>query len=263
MPVRVLAASAFCVAAVCQVSSAAAASLLLSGSLSGSYGDLSTPGGDSSIWGGVGRANLAILDPGPNIQVNLADAEFNFPKSSTISNTNLWGYGGDVYWRDYAGAFGASVATLRFPDSHTSQSLSYGLFGEAYFFRSITLRLKGGAVTNNVSAYYGDAGIAVYPVRNIALDADVDYAKIQHGGPELRDVKVSAEYLPVPKIPVSVNVGYTYEKLSQISGHVNVFSAGITVYFGGEGVDGSLRDRQRNGPITWDGTPASLIGLGL
>ncbi|HEY1961139.1 MAG TPA: hypothetical protein VGG69_01875 [Rhizomicrobium sp.] len=230
-----------------------------SGNVNASYSNLSARGGDSSVWGGVARGNLTAMDPGINVQAKAGGDWINLPKSGG-SNTNLWDFGGDVYWRDWAGDFGGSVEEVRLPDAHAS-SLSYGLFGEAYLLRSLTFRAKGGKLTNDVNAWYGSAGLLAYPVRNIALGAGFDYAKVQHGGPTLKDANVSAEYLPVPTIPVSVSLGYNYEKVGDASGHIDVLSAGITMYLGGAGVDGSLRDRQRNGAVTWDGAPASLVGL--
>jgi hypothetical protein len=233
--------------------------MALSGNVNASYANLSARAGDSSVWGGVARGNLAIMDPGINVEAKAGGDWLNLPKSGS-SNTNLWDFGGDAYWRDYAGDFGGTIEEIRLPDAHAS-SLSYGLFGEAFLGPAITLRLKGGEITHDVGAWYGSAGLLAYPIRNVALGAGFDYAKVQHGGPELKDANVSAEYLPVPHVPVSVSLGYSYEKIGQTSGHIDVLSAGITVYLGGEGVDGSLRSRQRNGAVTWDGAPASLVGL--
>jgi hypothetical protein len=231
----------------------------VSGNVNASYANLSARGGDVSVWGGAARGNLTIMDPGINVEAKAGGDWVNLPKSGG-SNTNLWDFGGDVYWRDYAGDFGGTVEDIRLPDTHAS-SLSYGLFGEAFLWRNFTLRAKGGKTTHDLSAWYGSVGLLAYPVRNIALGIGYDYAKVQHDGPQLQDANVSAEYLPVPRIPVSVSLGYSYEKVGQTSGHIDVLSAGITVYLGGEGVDGSLRSHQRNGAVTWDGAPASLIGL--
>jgi hypothetical protein len=238
---------------------AMADSMALSGNVNASYANLSAPGGDVSVWGGVARANLAIMDPGINVQAKAAGDWVNLPKNGG-SNTNVWDFGGDVYWRDWAGDFGGSVEEIRLPNAHAN-SLSYGLFGEAFLWRRVTLRMKAGKLTNDLDAWYGSAGLLLYPIRNIALGGGFNYAKVQHGGPELKDGNVSAEYLPVPSIPVSVILGYSYEEIGHASGHVDVLSAGITVYLGGEGVDGSLQSRQRNGAVTWDGAPSSLVGL--
>ena len=233
--------------------------MALSANVNAAYNNLSAPGGDTSLWGGVARGNLTIMDPGINVEAKAGGDWLNLPKSGG-SNTNLWDFGGDAYWRDRAGDFGGSLEEIRLPDAHAS-SLSYGLFGEAFLWRSFTLRLKAGKLTNDVNAWYGSAGLLAYPVRSIALGVGFDYARVQDGGTELKAANVSAEYLPVPNIPVSVSLGYNYEKVGQTNGHIDVLTAGITVYLGGEGVDGSLRSRQRNGAVTWDGAPASLVGL--
>src|SRR4051794_26158099 len=91
----------------------------LSGNLSTSYANLSTPGGNVSVWRGMARGNLTIMDPGINVQAKAGGDWIDLPKSGG-SNTNLWDFGGDVYWRDYAGDFGGTVEAFRLPDGHTN-----------------------------------------------------------------------------------------------------------------------------------------------
>lgn len=234
----------------------------LSGSFSGDYSYLKTPGGDTSVWDGLGRVNFTITDPGLNVELRAANDYSNFLQTNGVRH-DLWDYGGDVYWRDYAGAIGGSVTAIQLPVEHSSQSIAYGGFGEAYLFGAFTLRVKGGAISNNLSGYYAGGAAVAYPVKNIAVDLEFDYAKLEHNGPDLKNVGLTAEYLPVPSIPVSLTLGYSYETASQIPNHIDVWTAGITVYLGGAGVDGSLRDRQRNGTLVWNGAPQNLLGLTL
>ena len=241
---------------------AAADSMSLSGSLGASYSYLKTPGGDTSVWDGLGEVNFTITDPGFNVELRGANDYSNFLQTNGVRH-DLWDYGGDAYFRDYAGAIGASVTAVQLPVQHSSQSIAYGGFGEAYLFGAFTLRAKGGAISNDLSGYYAAGGAAAYPVKNIAVNLEFDYAKLEHNGPDLKSVGLTAEYLPVPSVPVSLTFGYSYETVSQISNHVDVWSAGIKVYLGGAGRDGSLRDRQRDGALVWNGAPQNLLGLTL
>ncbi|HEY4115968.1 MAG TPA: hypothetical protein VGM17_18065 [Rhizomicrobium sp.] len=232
--------------------------LQLSGLVGGGFANLKTPGGDTTDWNGRASANLMITDPGFNVQANIQDERLNYPKSA--GGDSLLSYGGDVYWRDYAGVFGANVSTVQFPHAGSTE-VTFGGFGEGYVMQSLTLRMKGGLVRGHTDAYYADAGFVAYPFKSIALSADVNYAKIHNGGPTLRDGKFMAEFLPVSDIPVSLTLGYDYEKVSQISDHIDILSVGLKIYFGGAGRDGSLRSRQRNGIATWDGPPDTLKAL--
>jgi hypothetical protein len=235
----------------------AAGTFDFSGSAEVGYAHIDTPGKQTNAWTGQGSANLMITDPGINAQLNFRNDAYDVGSNST----DYWGFGGDLYWRDYAGAFGANVTTHVLSSGGSGDDLSYGLFGESYLLRQLTLRLKGGHVSNNLEANYADAGMVGYPIDDIALSLDVDYAKLQHGDNQLRDATLAAEYLPVRQVPISIKIGYGYADLSQLKQNLNILSVGLKVYFGGEGHDGSLRTRQRNGAISWDGPPSTIIGL--
>ena len=233
--------------------------LQLSGILGGGYTNFTTPGGDTTSWNGRASANLMVSDPGINVQGNFADAQMNYPGKSG-GGQSLPSYGGDVYWRDYAGTFGVNVTALRFPHG-SSTEIGYGFFGEGYILPMLTLRVKAGQVAGDTRAQYLSAGGIVYPFRSIALNADLNYGKINHGGPTMRDAQLGAEFMPLPYVPVSLRLGYDFEKLNQFHDHINVLSVGLRFYFGGGGKDDSLRSYQRNGIVTWDGPPETLQGL--
>lgn len=238
----------------------AAGDFEFSGRAQADYSNIDTPGAATNVWSGSGAANLMITDPGLNVQFNFLNDSYN----AAPKNQDYWGYGGDLYWRDYAGAFGANITVHALANGGSGDDLSYGLFGESYLLRQLTLRLKAGHVSNNIDANYADAGMVGYPSDNLALSLDLDYGKLQHGSEELREAAFAAEYLPVPQVPISVSIGYGFADLSQLKKNMNILSVGLKVYFGGQGKTGSLRDRQRNGALSWDGAPSNtIVGLQL
>lgn len=219
-------------------------------------------------WLANGSAVLTLDNPGLNIQANLGDNGDQFPSKGF---RDYWSYGGDIYWRDYAGSFGinanSSIASNvgALSVKATPYSLqTYGLFSQWFAEPYLTLELKGGRFERQDEGFYGDGAIVLYPYHDMALSVTVDYAGAQHVREEVRDVDVTVEYLPVHEVPVSLYVGYDYAVESQLPHQqVSVLLVGIKAYLGGGGRSGSLVDYQRNGTTNWDAAPATAFELGF
>jgi hypothetical protein len=238
----------------------------LSGNLAAGYDRYDANGNSADQWSASGSAVLTLDNPGFNIQGNFANSAVNTPASKTIAGTSTdeWGYGADVYWRDYAGEFGANVTQNTISAGSGRDYLSAGLFGEFYMLSDVTLRAKGGRLQGDGDGWYGDSGVVFYPLDQIALSITGDYARLEHNGPQLTDGAFAIEYLPVRDVPVSLSLGYTYAHTQRLMGNfggdANVFSIKLRAYFGGGGRNGGLADYQRNGATSWDGAPATIVG---
>ena len=247
---------------------ACAQELSIAGTLEGGYSTYNTPGSSLDEFKGAGSAVLTIDNPGINLQANFGNSGLKAGNQSA----DVWRYDGDVFWRDRAGTLGingggdTASAIIRASGKKTGKGQSlyhYGAFGEYYPFRELTLRAKGGRVDGDISGYYADAGLVVYPLNSIAISLDADYVKLDKPQPTVRDLSLAAEYMPVRDIPFTVSIGYTYAMPSDLHGHLDVLSAGIKWYFGGDGRSGTLADHQRNGPDSWNGPPPTLVSLGF
>jgi hypothetical protein len=264
----------FCVATL-GASQAAAQSYdgWVAGTVGAGWTDFLTPHASTNDWTANGSVVFTVGNPGFNLQANFANNALEIPRSGTTASqsSDLWSYGGDVFWRDYAGSTGIDInfasaissGSTTFK-SGTASYDTYGWFGQFFALPDLTLELKGGRVEDRLEGWYGDAGAIFYPYPTIGLNLTLDYADAQHVRREMKDASFVAEYLPVREVPVSLYIGYDYAEYSQISPHhVNIFLVGVKAYLGGGGREGTLVDYQRNGTTNWDGAPATLIGLGF
>lgn len=175
-------------------------------------------------------------------------------------SVKLANFGGDLFWRDKAGAIGASVGYHRLSAdasllgislSGTANVQSYGAFGEWYANKWLTLQVKGGGFGSDVSGGYAGAGFSFYPLRTLAWTATYDYLSFSHFG-DMSSLSTGLEYLPMPSIPISIAAHYAYSW----SGGANANTFGITLTFrvGPGGRD--LRSWDRTGPTQWTGAIA-------
>lgn len=234
---------------------------MIAGTLGVGWTDYLTHGSHSDDWLASGSAVLKIDNPGFNIQVNFDNSAVRAPAASS---GDLASYGGDVYWRDYAGSIGINITDNMLTSSGVGSANyeSFGLFGQWFALPQLTLEIKGGRFDGNHEGWYGDGAVVYYPYADIALSLGADYGDGQRDHHELKDASLLAEYLPVHEIPVSMYIGYDFAEYSQLSHHdANVLMFGLKAYLGGGGRSGTLVDYQRNGTTNWDGAPATLVGL--
>ncbi|HEY1613364.1 MAG TPA: hypothetical protein VGF97_06695 [Rhizomicrobium sp.] len=235
-----------------------------SGTLQGAYSYFDAPKSHQGAFYANGSALFALSDPGFNFQGN-----FNNANISAFSNSgDSWGAGGDVFWRDHAGTIGANATTHSIPGG---DYLSFDGFGQWYASPEATVQIKGGWLSNRYDGPFASAGVVVYPMDLISLDLTADYAKANNLGTQLKDVGLTAEYLPVPDLPVSLAVSYSRSRIdglplgSQLHGvtdrNDDIFGVAVKLYLGGGGGGNTLRDYQRNGPVYWDGAPSNLLEL--
>ncbi|MGH6871018.1 MAG: hypothetical protein ACREHE_05870 [Rhizomicrobium sp.] len=235
----------------------------LAGTLSAGYDryDLNGTGAKPvNEFDGSGSAVLTLDNPGGNIQVNTSNEAIK----TNGNDTDLWSFGADAYWRDYAGEFGVNFTQNTFVTSTGHDFYSGGFFGEFYMLSNLTLRAKGGRIQGDEDGWYGDTGLVFYPMNQIAISLTGDYARFQHTtGPRLTDGQVAIEYLPVRSVPVSLSFGYTFARYQHLSGgaggNASIFTIALKAYFGGVR-NGGLIDYHRNGATGWDGAPSALVG---
>jgi hypothetical protein len=240
----------------------------LSGNLTAGYSRYDVSGKSADAWSGAGSAVLTLDNPGGNIQANFLNSDVNTIATKKLAGTSTddWGYGGDAYWRDYAGEFGVNITQNTIVKSSRGEDLSGGFFGEFYALSDLTLRAKGGRLQGGADGWYGDTGLAFYPAEQLAISITGDYARLKNNGPEVTDAAFGIEYLPVRDVPVSLSLGYTYaryEHTGALGGDTNIFSVALKAYLGGGGRNGGLVDYQRNGATNWDGAPATIAGIGF
>ena len=231
----------------------------LSGTLSAGYDRFDTDGHTVNDFNASGSAVLTLDNPGGNIQVNTNNDALKL----NGNDRDVWTYGADMYWRDYAGDFGVNFTEGTNLTTTGHDFYSGGFFGEFYIFPHLTLRAKGGRVQGDSDGWYGDTGLVYYPLDQVAISVTGDYARFQHDGPRVTDGQFSIEYLPVRDVPVSLTLGYTYARYQNLTGGLggdtNIFSIALKAYFGGVR-SGGLVDYHRNTATNWDGAPASLVG---
>ncbi|HEX3674097.1 MAG TPA: hypothetical protein VHU87_07460 [Rhizomicrobium sp.] len=234
----------------------------LSGNLTVDYDRYDNNSHSANQWNANGSAVLTIDNPGINLQINAGNSNVTIPK---MNDTNDWGYGGDFYWRDYAGDFGVNVneSTFSGPGTGDRNFLSGGFFGEFFVSQNLTLRAKGGRMQGDVDGWYGDTGLVYYAFDAMALSVTADTIQLQHDGPKFTDGEIGVEYLPVRDVPISLGLNYTFGRSQHLiggfGGDTNIFSIALKAYFGGGGRNGGLVDYQRNGATDWDGVPSTVV----
>jgi hypothetical protein len=219
-------------------------------------------------WLANGSAVLTLNNPGFNFQLNGNDNDDQIPSKTS---RDFWSYGGDIFWRDYAGSFGinanssvgSNVGALAV-SAKPYDVQTYGIFGQWFAEPDLTMEIKTGRFQGQDEGMYGDWAVVIYPYHDLALSLTADYAEAQHVREEVRDGVFMLEYLPVHDVPVSLYVGYDYAIESQLPHQqVSVLLVGIKAYLGGGGGGGTLVDYQRNGPTNWDAASPTPFDLGF
>jgi hypothetical protein len=239
------------------------------GTVGAGWSDYLLPGQrkNTSDWLASGSAVLTVDNPGFNVQANFNNSAVEMPKQSA----DTWSFGGDVYWRDYAGSVGFNVnfatdvntGSTTVGAGHDDEE-NYGWFGQWFVRRDLTLQFKGGITDGRFEGEYGGAGVVFYPYQYIATSLTADYTQDPHIREQVRDATFTVEYLPVHDIPVSLYLGYDYSLVSQLPHEqVSVLLVGLKAYLGGGGRSGTLVEYQRNGATNWDGAPAAVLELGF
>jgi hypothetical protein len=225
-----------------------------------------------NAWLAKGSAVFTVTNPGLNIQINAADDADRIPSRGL---KDFGSYGGDVYWRDYAGSFGinanastatdlAALSNKAAPAPYSYSVQTYGLFGQWFAEPYLTLEMKGGRFEGKIEGLYGDGAVVLYPYHDMALSLTADYADAEHLRKDVRDLVFTVEYLPVHDVPVSLYIGYDFAYANQLPHQqVSVLLVGIKAYIGGEGRTGSLVDYHRNGTTDWDAAPSTVFELGF
>ena len=220
-------------------------------------------------WNANASALLTIDNPGFGLQGNFNNDNF----SAAAHGGDYWNFGGDAYWRDYAGAIGLDVDTHAISNfiqnGRGADFNNYGWFGQWYVMPELTLELKGGWMGGHYEGPYGGAGVVGYPLDSVALELTADYAKANHTKPELEDIGLNAEWLPLTEFPVSVAFSYTRAQFRRLvlpgetSRDTDVWGVAFKVYFGGGAEGDTLRDYHRNGPVHYDSAPAAISQFGF
>lgn len=292
------AAAVMCAAVLPSVPACAEVDNLLSGTVQFGYANFGTPEQRTNDWQALGSVLVTFDDPGFNVQANVSTDQVN-QGPVTITNTGKkqsvkritnfndsdWKYGGDLFWRDWAGDFGFNFTDDRGSLDTTGHRVitptggtagkpikierasdtnfeNVGAFGEWFVSREFTFRGKGGWEFGDNDGYYAGGAFVYYPFRQVAMSAGADYSRLRQSE-RVEDATASIEFLPVPAIPVSMTFAYTYARYRNVAGagsqNDNIFSFTLKAYFNTNGT--SLREYQRSGPTNWDGPPPSLIGF--
>lgn len=212
---------------------------------------------DTDITAGGGAALFSFGNPGFQAQLD-ASNEHYAEKGVTGDLTTVTG---DFFWRDAKGSIGASLSYHRISAGAygyyyggSEDVVSYGAFGEWYFNRWLSLRVKGGGYSGDLSGEYAGAGFRLYPLPNLALNASYDYLSLNGpygSGGNADQIGTYAEYMPMRSMPVSIAASYSYSKFSG-GDSANTFGV-VLIYRFGNPRDHSLSGWDRNGPIQWNG----------
>lgn len=199
---------------------------------------------------GVGSTNDYHINGGgmfglaPNWAAQL-NAGYNHSDDSG-SHANAWNVDGTAFYRASGGRIGATVGyTSVNGGGADTNATHYGLFGDWYAGRAITVGVKGGAFNgdHSLKGDYAGAQITGYVMPDLALSGSYDYTHVNHLTNE-NDFTAQAEWLVSHQVPVSIYGGYTRSEFSH-SLSANVWFVGLRFYC--DPVDGALVDRQRNG----------------
>lgn len=189
----------------------------------------------------IGGGGMFGLGPDWAAQLN---AGYNHSDGNG-SNANAWNADGAAFWRGGEGRLGAAIGYTDIngagPDVNATH---YGLFGDWYATRAITLGVKGGAFngSHGTKGDYAGAQITGYITPNFSLSGSYDYTHLDHVTNE-NDLTAQAEWLFSERVPVSLYGGYTRSEFSHVS--ANVWFVGLRFYC--DPTDGSLVQRQRGG----------------
>lgn len=235
----------------------------IAGTISGSYMNISPPGGGGSenLWG-VDAAGAFGVGNFPAVGAEVDGGYHNL--SVTGASSNLWNVGGSLFWAGFPGRAGATVSYLSASASAggisiTANTTTYGAFLEYYFSDLLTAGAKAGGVSASASAGgFGGSGsgsyvggdVIGYVLPDLALSGHILYQSAGGGG-NSTSFYAGAEYLVSEELPVSISGGYMNTQFSNGGGSTNTWLLTLTFYTSGPGVP--LRDDHRNGTLGWIG----------
>ena len=233
---------AACALALATISVPAIAAENFDGILDGGYSNYDFNGGGSVNDWHINGGGMFGLAPDWAAQI---DGGYNHSDGSGAS-ADAWNINGAAFWRADMGRIGASVGYTSIDGGGVSVNAThYGVFGDWYATRSITVGVKGGAFSGNlgIKGDYAGVQIAGYVTPDFSLSGSYDYTHLNHVTNE-NDFTAQAEWMFSHSVPLSVYGGYTRSEFSH-SVSANVWFVGLRFYC--DPVDGPLVDRQRNG----------------
>lgn len=222
---------------------------VISGSVDVGFATANALGVNANDWSGGVRALFSFDDPGFNLQADGREHHLEAAGGSA----DLWLGGIDAFWRDSKGSIGLSYAHGSLSSGFGGDLNSYGAFGEWFVERDLTVRWKGGAfdATGGGHGWYGGAGGAFYPLPDLGVNIGYTYTDVS--GAHLHNIDGGVEYLMSHEWPVTIGVGYRYASTTGVG--TGAFMAHLSYRFG---VQGSLENLDRNGPVAWTGAVSFL-----
>ncbi len=240
----------------------------ISGTLSSSYAnDTSSNGGD--LWNVDGTLTGRF---GGDWGLE-AVGGYHSLDAGVGSNLDIWNVGGSAFWASVNGRVAASLnyysTSISGVDLHVT---SYGAGGEWYAGPSLTVAVKGGGNSADVSAFGASASkgggyacgmLKWYAMPNLAVSGSVDYTD-QFGGHATSET-IKGEWLFSQSLPVALYGGYEHADLNaggfgyNAGGAGDLFFIGLKLYMNGDG-SGTLVDRQRDGSLGYI-AQAPVLGL--
>lgn len=242
----------------------AGAPMGFAGSLEGDYSHASldcSGCGSANIWGGAASGAFGL---GTNDLAIGADGGYHHLSASGVG-VNVWNINGNIFWAPGSVRAGGSVGYTTVDTSGlTGHVTNYGAFGEWFASNAITLGIKGGGLSADVSflgygslgsttGSYVGGGANVYVMPNLSLAGTIDHYTMSDF--HITNFTAAAEYLVSESFPVSLTAGYTYSEFNLGIPHANQFFIGVKIYTQGNGT--TLVDKHRNGPM------GSIGSLGL
>jgi len=228
------------------------------GTVAGQYSNLDAGGGgNADAWlGDVGVVYNGGLGFGGQANLSFGSAE------DGGVDADLWGVGGALSYRADGFKVGGGVQyqSLDLGFGTDLNATNYGAAGEAYLGDIVTLAARGGGFsgTGAFDGFYIGGGGAIYPMPNLAIKGDVDYAEPDVGG-DLTTFGIGAEFLPFMSVPVTIGGGYRNLDSTGIGGDIDIWRISLKAYLGTPG-NGTLIENHRNGALNLGYVLGSLIG---
>ncbi|HEX2593851.1 MAG TPA: hypothetical protein VHL34_20295 [Rhizomicrobium sp.] len=212
------------------------ASADVAATVSGSYANIDVGPGSADVWGGNGALTGMFADNWGG------EADLSYHNISGAGSTDIWSFGGNVFWRGMDTRVAASVM---YHDITGGNATNYGLGAEWFAGDSVTLAIKGGGISGSgANGGYVGGDVKWYAMPNLAFDGRVDYAD---QGVSTTTETLQAEWLFSEDTPVSIYGGYQHVDVGGLGGNGNVWFVGIKLY--ANGGNGTLVDRQRSGTL--------------
>ena len=220
-----------------------------SGSVEGGYSWAEDSGVDADTWtfGGdilAGLANALAVQGG----IHYGTSE------SAGFDVDTWDFNAGLVYKLTQGKVGAAInyTTVDVGSVGDTDAWTFSGMGEFYPSEMFSIGGQLSFVDTDFGEGWGIGGGAkVYAMPNLALGANISYFDADGGG-SVTDWGIGVEFMPFygtagnAGLPLSVGLGYTR---AESFGDVDVFSAAVKFYFGGNGGDNSLRGFHRNGPL--------------